>query len=57
MYLVGGFLDVVSAAWIDWFNCILFATLLVLELFFMPETLYPRSLMLQKNAKGGFLLR
>lgn len=51
MYLVGGFLDLVSAAWIDWFNAILFATLLVLELFFMPETLYPRNLMLQKMPK------
>jgi hypothetical protein len=46
--LVGGFLNVVSAAWIDWFNAILFAALLVLELFLMPETLYPRNLMLQR---------
>ncbi|RWR00111.1 putative MFS transporter [Paecilomyces variotii] len=44
----GGFLNVVSAAWINWFNAILFAALLVLELFFMPETLYPRNLMLQQ---------
>lgn len=51
MCLVGGFLDLVSAAWINWFNSILFATLLVLELFFMPETLYPRNLMLQKMPK------
>ncbi|TQB72797.1 hypothetical protein MPDQ_006440 [Monascus purpureus] len=42
----GGFLNVVSAAWINWFNAILFALLLVLELLFMPETLYPRNLML-----------
>ncbi|KAF3384880.1 Protein HOL1, partial [Penicillium rolfsii] len=42
----GGFLDLVSAAWINWFNAILFAALLVLELFFMPETLYPRQKML-----------
>ncbi|KAL1863423.1 hypothetical protein Plec18167_000517 [Paecilomyces lecythidis] len=44
----GGFLNVVSAAWINWFNAILFAALLVLELLFMPETLYPRNLMLQR---------
>lgn len=44
--LVGGFLDLVSAAWINWFNAILFAVLLALELFFMPETLYPRQRML-----------
>ncbi|KAL5363400.1 major facilitator superfamily domain-containing protein [Aspergillus floccosus] len=43
----GGFLNLVSAAWINWFNAILFAVLLVLELTLMPETLYPRSLMLQ----------
>ncbi|CAI7647144.1 unnamed protein product [Penicillium glandicola] len=44
----GGFLDLVSAAWINWFNAILFAVLLLLELFFMPETLYPRNKMLQQ---------
>ncbi|KAJ5807574.1 Major facilitator superfamily domain general substrate transporter [Penicillium robsamsonii] len=44
----GGFLDLVSAAWINWFNAILFAALLLLELFFMPETLYPRNKMLQQ---------
>ncbi|KAJ6110505.1 Major facilitator superfamily domain general substrate transporter [Penicillium sp. IBT 16267x] len=42
----GGFLNLVSAQWINWFNAILFAVLLVLELFFMPETLYPRQQML-----------
>lgn len=40
-------MNLVSAAWINWFNAILFAVLLILELFFMPETLYPRNLMLQ----------
>ena len=52
----GGFLNVVSAAWINWFNAILFALLLVLELVLMPETLYPRNLMLgyfpMINGKG-----
>ncbi|KAJ5587469.1 uncharacterized protein N7459_003234 [Penicillium hispanicum] len=42
----GGFLNVVSAAWINWFNAILFAALLILELLLMPETLYPRQQML-----------
>ncbi|KAJ5160155.1 uncharacterized protein N7482_007159, partial [Penicillium canariense] len=42
----GGFLNLVSAAWINWFNAILFAVLLILELFLMPETLYPRQKML-----------
>ena len=48
---VGGFLDLVSAAWINWFNAILFASLLLLELFFMPETLYPRNKMLQQMSR------
>ncbi|KAL4920520.1 major facilitator superfamily domain-containing protein [Aspergillus aurantiobrunneus] len=47
----GGFLNLVSAAWINWFNAILFGTLLVLELLFMPETLYPRNLMLSHMPK------
>ncbi|KAL4947604.1 major facilitator superfamily domain-containing protein [Aspergillus filifer] len=46
--IFGGFLNVVSAAWINWFNAILFGTLLLLELFCMPETLYPRTLMLKR---------
>ncbi|KAL4988720.1 major facilitator superfamily domain-containing protein [Aspergillus falconensis] len=46
--IFGGLLNLVSAAWINWFNAILFATLLVLELFFMPETLYPRAVMLKR---------
>ncbi|KAF7173595.1 hypothetical protein CNMCM5623_005856 [Aspergillus felis] len=49
----GGFLNVVSAAWINWFNAILFASLLVLELFLMPETLYPRATMLQRMPREG----
>lgn len=44
--IFGGFLNVVSAAWIQWFTAILFAVLLVLEIAFMPETLYPRNQML-----------
>ncbi|KAL4998718.1 major facilitator superfamily domain-containing protein [Aspergillus recurvatus] len=46
--IFGGFLNLVSAAWINWFNAILFATLLVFELFFMPETLYPRAVMMKR---------
>lgn len=44
--IVGGLLNLVSAAWINWFNAILFGILFLLELFLMPETLYPRSMML-----------
>lgn len=46
--LFGGFLQIVSATWIQWFTAILFGTLLVLEVVFMPETLYPRSRMLRE---------
>lgn len=44
--IFGGFLNVVSAAWIQWFTAILFGVLLVLEMALMPETLYPRNRML-----------
>jgi hypothetical protein len=50
---VGGFLNLVSAAWINWFNAILFGSLLILEIFFMPETLYPRTLMLARMPNGA----
>ncbi|KAJ9613355.1 hypothetical protein H2200_003297 [Cladophialophora chaetospira] len=46
--IFGGFLNIVSAEWIQWFTAILFAVLLALELAFMPETLYPRNHMLSK---------
>lgn len=45
-FLVGGLLDLVSSAWINWFNALLFAILFILEIFFMPETLYPRRKMM-----------
>lgn len=44
--ILGGFLDLVSSAWVQWFTAILFAVLLLLELVFMTETLYPRNYML-----------
>jgi len=46
--ILGGFIDLVSDAWIQWFTAILFATLLVLELAFMSETLYPRNYMIAR---------
>lgn len=41
-------MDLVSAAWIDWLTVILFGVLLIMELAFMSETLYPRNLMLSR---------
>lgn len=46
--ILGGFLDLVSSAWVQWFTAILFAVLLLLELAFMSETLYPRNYMLSQ---------
>jgi hypothetical protein len=46
--IFGGFLNIVSAQWIQWFTAILFGVLFVLELAFFPETLYPRNQMLVK---------
>jgi MFS family permease len=51
--IFGGFLNIVSAAWIQWFCAILFGVLFILELAFMPETLYPRNQMLTKMPMGG----
>ncbi|KAI9876639.1 MAG: hypothetical protein M1830_006039 [Pleopsidium flavum] len=48
--IIGGFMDLVSSAWIDWLTAILFGALLVLELAFMSETLYPRNLMLSRRS-------
>ena len=47
---VGGLIDVVSPFWVDWFTAILFGALLITELAFLPETLYPRKYMLSKRA-------
>lgn len=41
-------MNLVSARWINWFTAILFGALLVMELLFLPETLYPRSFMLAR---------
>ncbi|KAL8881424.1 MAG: hypothetical protein Q9198_001376 [Flavoplaca austrocitrina] len=46
--IIGGFIDLVSADWIQWLTAIQFAVLLGLEFFFMPETLYPRTYMLAR---------
>ncbi|KAF2431242.1 major facilitator superfamily transporter [Tothia fuscella] len=53
--LIGGFMDLVSAAWIQWLTAILFAAIFIAELFFLPETLYPRNVMLMQMpyAEGG----
>jgi hypothetical protein len=42
-FLVGGFIATVDQYWIAYHVTILFAALLVVECFFLPETLYPRQ--------------
>ena len=48
-------MDMVSMVWVDWVTAILFLVLLILELAFLPETLYPRHLMLAEytSAESG----
>ncbi|KAI4161971.1 MAG: hypothetical protein LQ342_004419 [Letrouitia transgressa] len=46
--IIGGFMDLVSSAWIQWLTAILFGVLLILEFVFMTETLYPRNYMLSR---------
>lgn len=52
--LVGGFVDLASSQWIQWLTAILFGVVLVAEILFLPETLYPRDLVLSK-ARGAVL--
>ena len=47
--IIGGFMDLVSSAWIQWLTLILFGVLLILEFLFMSETLYPRNHMLART--------
>lgn len=47
--LVGGFVTLLGQQWVQWVTAILLGVLLVIELLFLPETLYPRRLMLSQN--------
>ena len=51
--IIGGFMDLVSAAWIQWLTALMFALLLLLEICFMTETLYPRNYMLARVPLGN----
>ncbi|KAJ5612609.1 MFS transporter [Penicillium lagena] len=48
--ILGGFLASVSAYWIGYHVTMLFAFLLICECFFLPETHYPRAVMLEREA-------
>ncbi len=47
--IIGGFMSIVSSSWVAWLTAILFGVLLILEVAFMPETLYPRAHMLTRG--------
>lgn len=44
--LFGGYINEVNQAWVQWVTAILFGAILVAEILFLPETLYPRKAML-----------
>lgn len=44
---IGGFMDLVNHFWISWLTAILSAAILIAEVFFFRETLYPRNRMLR----------
>ncbi|KAF6832983.1 major facilitator superfamily transporter [Colletotrichum musicola] len=46
--LIGGFVDLAGQDWIQWVTAILFGVILVAEVVFLPETLYPRDFMLSR---------
>ncbi|KAI9810661.1 MAG: hypothetical protein M1827_006120 [Pycnora praestabilis] len=50
--IIGGFMNIVGQFWVDWLTAILFAALLVVEVAFLPETLYPRNHMLSRMPLG-----
>ncbi|KAA8908822.1 major facilitator superfamily domain-containing protein [Sphaerosporella brunnea] len=51
--LVGGFITIIDQYWAQWLSAIMFAVLLLIEVFLLPETLYPRSLMLSRLPTAG----
>lgn len=48
LYVAGGFINLVDQHWVAWLTAILFGVLLFLEIFLLPETLYPRKHMLSQ---------
>ncbi|EME77961.1 uncharacterized protein MYCFIDRAFT_50625 [Pseudocercospora fijiensis CIRAD86] len=50
--LIGGFVDLAGSTWIQWVTLILLGVILVAEVLFLPETLYPRDLMLSRQSSA-----
>jgi len=51
--LIGGFIDLVSSPWIQWLTAIFLGAILVAEIVFLPETLYPRDFMRLNKAAAS----
>jgi len=50
--LIGGFVSLAGQAWAQWLSAILLGVILISEVFFLPETLYPRKTMLVESKEG-----
>lgn len=55
--LIGGFVNIAGYQWIQWLSVILFGVILLAEVIFLPETLYPRHLMLAVMHSSGRLTK
>lgn len=55
--LIGGFINMAGYEWIQWLSAIMFGVILIAELAFLPETLYPRDLMLSEASRGSIALQ
>ncbi|KAM7190062.1 Major facilitator superfamily domain containing protein [Naviculisporaceae sp. PSN 640] len=55
--LIGGFISLAGHEWVQWLTAILLGFILAMEVIFLPETLYPRRLMMsqdrEKSAQAG----
>lgn len=48
--LIGGFVNRAGDAWIQWLTAIILGVIILFQLFFLPETLYQRELLLKQAA-------
>ncbi|KAK4446759.1 MFS transporter [Podospora aff. communis PSN243] len=55
--LIGGFVSLAGHQWIQWLTAILLGVILLAEVVFLPETLYPRRLMSAEGQEKGDVKR
>jgi MFS family permease len=55
--LIGGFVSLAGHQWIQWLTAILLGVILLAEVVFLPETLYPRRLMSAEGKEKGEVKR